>query len=44
MDGEAGGGVRSRTLGGWGGWGRLGKVGEVKAGRVHPSAPIGQKD
>ena len=33
---------------GWGdeeqdtGWGRLEKVGEVKAGRVHPSSPIGQ--
>ncbi|CAB1447857.1 unnamed protein product [Pleuronectes platessa] len=24
------------------GWGRLEKVGEVKAGRVHPSSPIGQ--
>lgn len=38
---EGGGGVRSRTLGGMVGGG-LGKVGEVKAGRVHPSSPIGQ--
>lgn len=50
MDGGGVGDEEYRTLAGWVGgwvgwvgvWGWMGKVGEVKAGRVHPSSPIGQ--